>query len=168
MKSKAPRWASSLADGAESAPWCRAAASVSLSLSWFEARHRGEHALTNEDLAAYVAERTAAKARKESHYRGGNRGRKSEPGQTPVLWCGDKFVKPAESGKSLEFACAEAIHLRGSYLVALAAFHDSQEPFLGGRKGMDEIAMIEAKQTKRESHDALLLARRHVREHGCR
>jgi len=52
----------------------------------FEAQRRGEHALTNEDLAAYVAERTAAKARKKNQYRGGNRGRKPGLGQTPVLW----------------------------------------------------------------------------------
>lgn len=36
----------------------------------FEAQHRGEHELTNEDLAAHAAERTAAKARKENHHRG--------------------------------------------------------------------------------------------------
>jgi hypothetical protein len=52
----------------------------------FEAQHRGEHELTNEDLAAHVAERTAAKARKESHHRAGHRGRKPEPGQAPVQW----------------------------------------------------------------------------------
>jgi len=52
----------------------------------FEAQHRGEHELTNEDLAAHVAERTAAKARKESHHRAGHRGRKPELGQAPVQW----------------------------------------------------------------------------------
>ena len=47
----------------------------------FEAQHRGEHELTNENLLAYVAERTAAEARKENHERlatgGANRRRGS-------------------------------------------------------------------------------------------
>ena len=48
----------------------------------FEAQHRGEHELTNEDLLTYVAERAAAKARKGNHHRG----RKPEPRQAPVPW----------------------------------------------------------------------------------
>ncbi len=52
----------------------------------FEAQHRGEHELTNKDLLAYVAERTAAKTRKENHHRAGHKVHKPEPGQAPVPW----------------------------------------------------------------------------------
>ena len=52
----------------------------------FVAQHRGEHELTNEDLAAHVAERIAAKARKGNHHKGGFRGRKPEPWQAPFPW----------------------------------------------------------------------------------
>ena len=46
----------------------------------FEARHRGEHELTNEDLAAYVAERTAAKARKANQQRASHKGAQTGAG----------------------------------------------------------------------------------------
>ena len=52
----------------------------------FEAQHRGEHELTNKDLLAYVAERTAAKARKAESRGAGHRWRKPETGQATGPW----------------------------------------------------------------------------------
>jgi len=52
----------------------------------FEAQHRDEHKLTNADLLAYVAERTATKARKAESRGASHRGRKPEPRQAPVPW----------------------------------------------------------------------------------
>jgi hypothetical protein len=52
----------------------------------FEAQHRDEHELTNEDLLAYVVERTAAKARKAESRRAGHRWRKPETGQAAGPW----------------------------------------------------------------------------------
>ena len=52
----------------------------------FEAQHRDEHELTNEDLLAYVAERTAAKARKVESRRAGHSWRKVESRRAGHRW----------------------------------------------------------------------------------
>jgi hypothetical protein len=51
-----------------------------------DAQHDGEHELTNGDLAAYVAERAAAAARKAEARKPGPRRRKTAPGQPVSPW----------------------------------------------------------------------------------
>lgn len=51
-----------------------------------EAQHEGEHQLTNEDLAAYVAGRDAQAAQKAENRKAGHRGRKAVPGQPVSPW----------------------------------------------------------------------------------
>ena len=51
-----------------------------------DAQHEGEHELTNSDLAAYVAGRAAAAARKAEARKPGLRRRKPAPGQSVSPW----------------------------------------------------------------------------------
>ena len=52
----------------------------------FEAQHRGDDVLTNDDLLAYVAVRSAAEARKAESRRRGSSRRKPEAGQASSPW----------------------------------------------------------------------------------
>jgi hypothetical protein len=51
-----------------------------------EAQREGAHELTNEDLQAYAADRTAAEVRKAESRRPGPKRRKPEPGQPVSPW----------------------------------------------------------------------------------
>ena len=51
-----------------------------------QSQHQGDHELTNEDMAAYVADRAAAEARKAESRRRGPRRRKPEAGQPVSPW----------------------------------------------------------------------------------